>query len=401
MLAPVPQIHARLNAARSPRRRVFFPIVAQWHQALHALPIAAALSRRPGTEVHVGMASAADCDAARDLTDRLGARDLRFHTLWPDPLAFAGAPKLLMLAGLAPRLRGFDAIVAPDRTSLLLRRMGVTAPMIHTDHGAGDRAVGYERRIGAFDYILLAGQKQEQRMLREGLTAPGRYAVVGYPKFDAAPAARGEARPLFRNAAPTVLYNPHFRDDLGSWPKLGREILKRFAGQDRCNLIFAPHVRMAADRGRWLERQVAPFRAAPNIRIDLGGRRCCDMTYTEAADIYLGDVSSQVYEFIRRPRPCLFLNAHGRDWAGDENYAHWALGPVTDHADDILGQVERARQSHRHYRAAQEDAFRQTFDLTDRSSSNRAADAIEAMLAGRALETPCLGPLPAPEAMRA
>lgn len=29
------------------------------------------------------------------------------------------------------------------------------------------------------------------------------------------------------------------------------------------------------------------------------------MTYTPAADIYLGDVSSQSYEFLLDPRPCL------------------------------------------------------------------------------------------------
>ena len=32
------------------------------------------------------------------------------------------------------------------------------------------------------------------------------------------------------------------------------------------------------------------------------------MTYTKQADIYLGDVSSQVYEFMLKPRPCIFFN---------------------------------------------------------------------------------------------
>ena len=43
---------------------------------------------------------------------------------------------------------------------------------------------------------------------------------------------------------------------------------------------------------------------APNLRFDPGSPASTDMTYTRAADIYLGDVSSQVYEFIAEPRPC-------------------------------------------------------------------------------------------------
>jgi hypothetical protein len=54
------------------------------------------------------------------------------------------------------------------------------------------------------------------------------------------------------------------------------------------------------------------------------------MTYTRAADIYLGDVSSQVYEFLRTPKPCLFLNSSDAAWCGDESFHHWLYGPVLD-----------------------------------------------------------------------
>jgi hypothetical protein len=60
------------------------------------------------------------------------------------------------------------------------------------------------------------------------------------------------------------------------------------------------------------------------------------MTYTRYADIYLGDVSSQVYEFVRQPRPTVFLNAHGvEDWPRDINYRHWMLGRVVDRLEDL------------------------------------------------------------------
>src|SRR3546814_12838249 len=74
----------------------------------------------------------------------------------------------------------------------------------------------------------------------------------------------------------------------------------------------------------------------PNMHIDLGSVRSIDMSYTMAADIYLGDVSSQLSEFMLKPRPCLFLNPRGKNWNNDANYLSWTLGPV------IAGAEERS-----------------------------------------------------------
>lgn len=48
--------------------------------------------------------------------------------------------------------------------------------------------------------------------------------------------------------------------------------------------------------------------------VDLDSPRLVEMTYTLTADIYLGDLSSQLYEFLIRPRPVAFINAHRVDW---------------------------------------------------------------------------------------
>lgn len=370
-------------------RRLCFPLLAQWHQAFHSLPVAAALSRRPGLEVHVAPATPALADQAERLLRRLGACGIRIAPIWSaDP----APPKLALLALLAPRVRSFDAVVVPERTSLLLRRMGVRRPLfVHTDHGAGDLAVGYEPRIREFDGVLLAGRKQEARMRRAGLIRPGAYAIVGYPKFEAVAALDRPATPLFETRRPTVLYNPHFRRGLTSWRRFGPPVLSAFANQERYNLIFAPHVRLAAEHGPELRRLLAPYRARPNIHIDLGGERCCDMTYVDHCDVYLGDVSSQVYEFIRRPRPCLFLDAHGVSDAIDENYAHWAFGPVVRDPELLLDELDRAVRVHGIYRPVQAAAFRRTFDLQVRSCSERAADAVVSLLlTGRMSAEPAL-----------
>src|SRR3546814_14679599 len=83
-----------------------------------------------------------------------------------------------------------------------------------------------------------------------------------------------------------------------------------------------------------LFRSHTRYAAAPNIHIDLGSAALTDMSYTNGADIYLGDVSSQIYEFLKSPRPCLFLNSHGIDPDRDPNFAHWQSGPVISEAGD-------------------------------------------------------------------
>jgi CDP-glycerol glycerophosphotransferase (TagB/SpsB family) len=100
------------------------------------------------------------------------------------------------------------------------------------------------------------------------------------------------------------------------------------------------------------------------------------MSYTQAADVYIGDVSSQVYEFIVRPRPCIFLNFEGRDWKGDETYAHWRLGQVIDRLDQLGPALERARSLQPRIKAAQRKMVEYSIDRGGEPASERQARAI-------------------------
>jgi hypothetical protein len=249
--------------------------------------------------------------------------------------------------------------------------------LVQLDHGAGDGAFGYERRIREFDFVLVAGDKQRTRMLRADIIRHGHFSVVGYPKFEAADALRDPRWSPFKDDRPVVLYTPHYGVH-GSWEKAGLDVLNAFAGQGEFNLIFAPHIRLFESpevRRAWGER-VASLGSSKQIFVDLGSERSIDMTYTELADIYLGDVSSQVYEFLRRPRPCVFLNPHNLDWRSNQDYAHWNFGPVVASAQGIVEAVRSARASHASYRPAQEAAFARTFDQRGTPPSERAASAI-------------------------
>jgi CDP-glycerol glycerophosphotransferase (TagB/SpsB family) len=219
-------------------------------------------------------------------------------------------------------------------------------------------------------------------MAAAGLVPVSRCAVVGYPKFDVVDSLRRVPLRLFPEDRPVVLYNPHFDPKLSSWPRWGHAILAAFARQERYNLIFAPHIRLLEGARPSQVASLRAFQDCAHIHMDLGTLAAIDMTYTQMADIYLGDVSSQVYEFLRTRKPCLFLNSHDVAWRSDEGYHHWRFGPVADSADNILSEIDDARRSHADFRRTQDAGFETTFDLAGDSSSRRAARAIERLIDG-------------------
>jgi hypothetical protein len=284
----------------------------------------------------------------------------------------------------------FDALIVAEKTSAILKtryRLD-ELKLVHTRHGAGDRAIGFDKASGRFDLVLVSGTKIYERLQAEAGVPPEKMAVVGYPKFDLL-ALSPPSLPFARDGRPTVLYNPHVSPHLSSWYRQGRAVLDHFLRDDRYNLIFAPHVMLfqrrfvlsiehfGIDRPGAIQRK---YYEAPNIHIDLGSRASTDMSYTSAADIYLGDVSSQVYEFLQRPRPCLFLNSHRVAWRNDPNYAHWQAGDVIEDIADLGQAIDAAGPRHPLYRPIQRRLFAQSFDLDGRPSSDRAAEAILAFL---------------------
>ena len=363
------------------------------HQVLHIAPAAAALScdRRFNVACLV-----ADADA-RATVDRVIAA-------WPDaratvemlPAPWWGKwlaklqlsretqkrPRLLHHRG---KLARYDAIVTAERTSTILKSWNLSpACLIHIPHGAGDRAKGFEPRIRLFDYVIVSGQKDADRMIAEGLVRADSCAVSGSVKLGAIERLSCNRPRLFNNDRPVVLYNPHFSEELGSWSRWGHEIIAAFAAQDEYNLIVAPHVRLFEGASEAEKAAIEALSIPDRILIDTGSPRSCDMSYTLAADIYVGDVSSQVYEFLSRPRPCVFLNATGAAWTDDPNYAFWHFGEVVTQAPDLLQAVRHAETRHESYLPLQQQAVARALGAAWADAPSRAARLIGAFLARHA-----------------
>lgn len=383
----------------------------QIHQIAHSLPIAMAMAR-DGFEGHIIIATTNDrlATEVRRLAGDMLSGPIEHRLLLLSPVSarltkwlgsVIPASKLLIYRDNLDFFRGLDLLVVAEKTSLLLKsRYGLTDLfMVHTRHGAGDRAIGFDKASAGFDHILCSGPKIKDRLISETRVNPQQISIVGYPKFDLVSRREPFPEPEAKRRC-TVLYNPHPSPHLSSWYRDGRAILDFFADHDVYELIFAPHIMLferkfviSVDRFR-IDRpgQIADhILRADNIHIDTGSRASTDMSYTLAADIYIGDASSQVYEFLVRPRPCIFVNTHGVQWRDHPDFRHWTCGEVISGPAELPAALARAESLHQsHFRAVQEVLFAESFDLSETASSQRAARVIS-MLAHqniRSVDTP-------------
>ncbi len=321
------------------------------HQVLHSAPVAAELSCDRRFRVTCFVATEAEREVVGDVYRAWPKARLHVEPLpapwWGrwiaglvPPLASLKLPRLLHNRR---RLAVPLALVTTERTSTVLRRFRlVPGRLLHIPHGSGDRARGFEARLRFFDYVIVSGPKDAARMIGDGLVAPGNCAVSGSIKMAAVERLRREAEPLFTNGRPVVLYNPHFSTELASWSRWGRRIIAEFAARTDFNLIVAPHVRLFENCSPAETEALQSLAIPGRIIIDTGSPYLRDMTYIDMADIYLGDVSSQVYEFLAKPRPCVFLNAHDVAWRDNPDYACWRFGEVVDDYADLMRAVQRA-----------------------------------------------------------
>lgn len=343
---------------------IAFIAISQAHQFAHWLPAALRLAKEPNVRVTVLSSTQVGADYVRSF-DPDGS--LRIKLLRGSGGGLFDPPwRLKVLLLNAATFARFPVLVTTETTSSWLRHLpGFRSRMIHLKHGAGDREGGYDPKHANFDLTLVNGPKDKQRLIDRGLGTDWNIKVVGYGKFEL---VRPAPARLFANDRPIALYNPHFDPDVGTWIKHGVEVVRAMESIPGWNFVAAPHVRI---RGGPDVRSTTP-----NVIIDRGSVRSIDMTYTQAASVYIGDVSSQVYEFIRKPRPCIFLNLEHRDWQEDPAYAHWHFGQVIDDLVDLPASLARADEVQPQFEALQRERLAASIDESPIPASERQAQAI-------------------------
>jgi hypothetical protein len=283
-----------------------------------------------------------------------------------------------MLARMVPHLRGTPVAVCAEQTSLWLPTLlPLRTKFVKTAHGAGSMSARADRRRRAASLTFVPAEGEKEALARHGVD-PATIHAIGYVK--SAFRQRTPARSLFPQDKPILLYTPHWQRHRSSWPKWGEAIVRMLAGQNRYNVIIAPHQRLVetAPEVRRVLAEVADLR---HVRCDLDGFAMVDGSYTAAAHIYIGDTSSQVVEFLARPRPCIFLNPWGRAWSDDPSYAQWHCGQVIEHLDALLSAIEAAPGVQPSFAERQEAFAEAALGDVSGAAPNRAAKLILELLA--------------------
>ncbi|MGH7550883.1 MAG: hypothetical protein ACREK3_09070 [Gemmatimonadota bacterium] len=370
--------------------RVAFLFLGHIHHVFHTAPIAYELACMGKVEVRLLTSSREGLELLKRVERHYPGNDARIEILEPSLehrvlRRVKGRPyprAKFVMRRHEQQLLDYDVLVSPDFYSIQLiqRRRGERPLFVLVFHGAGDREYGPDERLLLYDLVLLPGEKFARRLEALGILPRVSSSIIGYPKFDIFGDHLSVDAQLFETPRPTVLYTPHFVKELSSWHDWGFDILEMFHQSDRYNLILAPHIMLFAKKD---PRRLIPSRyfEAPHLHIDTGSLASVDMTYTKLADVYLGDVSSQVYEFVVRPRPCVFLDPHGIDWRGNPSFRFWNLGPVITHLHDLERVFDTPPTLDDATRTVQHELIAETFDLDPaKSSGARAAEAILELL---------------------
>lgn len=285
--------------------------------------------------------------------------------------------KLPMLLRLAPYLWNSRAVVCAEQTSLWLPRvLPIPAPFVKTSHGVGSMSARDDPRRRAAALLLVPSERERATYLARDFD-PDRVIATGYVK--ASFHQRSVAQPPFAAPRPVILYAPHWQRHRSSWWNWGAETVRRIVDDGRWNLIFAPHQRLVEGAPE-VRALMAALAGRGDVHCDIDGFAMVDGSYTAAADIYLGDTSSQVIEFLQRPRPCVFLNAQGAAWRDDPSYAQWRCGEVVEALDDVTAAIARAPIRHGAYAAVQADFAAESLSDLGPDAPMRAAAAVLALL---------------------
>ena len=153
-------------------------------------------------------------------------------------------------------------------------------------------------------------------------------------------------------------------------------VLDFFRKHKEYNLIFAPHPLVKHHSKRKNYKINNQDDGSENIIIDLDSPKLNDGTYNALSDVYIGDVSSMVTEWINfKPRPCIFINAHNTSWEGNENYDMWRYGIVTDDPNNFK-KVIKGSLSNNPYNKKQIEHQQKFIHQSDSSSSELCANYI-------------------------
>ncbi len=368
----------------TPPKKIGFCFLAHQAHTRHQLPIAAQLSFFSGYIVELIVTTQATLDDLGSLLSQYPGHSCTIR--------FITGSKIKTWAGrfkgrLYPNIRNvinnnkafflnYDVLVTPHANLDAVFRLDRNRKIkyVCTFHGAGDGDIGFDCAFSNYDLLLTSGTDVDDRLRSEGIVhEKNASAIIGYPKYDLLETA---CKALFDNNHTVFVYNPHYAHGLTSWGVFGFGVLDFFANNPKYNLIFAPHIKLFDGRK---PSGLSEYLQYPNIIVDVNSTKLMDSTYTKGADIYIGDVSSQVYEFLYfKLKPTIFLNAFNKKpWKANPSLQMWKTGAVVNEIRLLSKAIGSALQSHAGFIGVQRALIERKFSITNVSSGLRGAQAID------------------------
>lgn len=329
----------------------------------HLFPIVEALARHGGVLIDLWVSTSAHEKLLRGWLDDLAPATVRIRRAggYQEVAAVEAGnnpplpSKSRLLLGMAlPMLRTPVAVVAEQTSLWLPALLPLRTRFINVSHGHGTIRSRESFRRRAAWRIPVPSEGEQKALLDLGFPA-SKVPIVGSVKSTFRRSSGCALR--FAQARPVVLYNAHWQPHRSSWWDWGPRILQQLVEQDRYNVILAPHQRLV-EGDPALRRVLADAARHPHVVSDVDSFATVDGSYQRAADIYLGDTSSQVIEFLAQPRPCLFLNNKQVRWQDRNDYVMWRAGEVLTTPDGLVAALERSQAAHADYVGAQRQLVR-------------------------------------------
>jgi CDP-glycerol glycerophosphotransferase (TagB/SpsB family) len=245
--------------------------------------------------------------------------------------------------------------------------------VVFTRHGTGDRKYTFHKDLYNFDLVFIPSKKMYQQFKELGILNKLRaHLLVEYSKFDYLFYHENDP-PLniFANDLPIILYNPHYDKKLSSFYNDSERIITTILDSEKYNIILSPHPLI----NTWFfkDRIKKRYPKSERLHKDWSSFHKVNFDYMKIADLYLGDISSSVYEWLYFDKPIIFYNSHNIQWKNNPYHKYWELGEVVSDVQQLMDTLEKTFQGQNEYGEVRIKMKDYTFGRIDGKASYRAA----------------------------
>lgn len=244
--------------------------------------------------------------------------------------------------------------------------------VIFTRHGVGDRAFTFHKDLYEYDCVFIPSKKMydqfKELSILEKLKS---YLQIDYCKFDYLFYNPKEKLNIFNNDLPVILYNPHYNKKISSFYRDAEKIVNTILESKKYNIILSPHPLI--NKWYFLERIKLHFPKSERLFKDWSSIHKVNFDYMKIADIYLGDVSSSIYEWLYFNKPMIFYNSHNVDWKKNPYYRFWNLGYVVNNIEELMEYLDMPINDPDPFKKVRLETKNYVFGEIDGKASYRAA----------------------------